>query len=108
MRRRNSGKDKLPSERIGTFNEKKYLEIVNGRVRGALLLEKGVGINNNHYFSLKDCGCGSAAYLVAVLGSQLYCLECGGHIVLARENENYTIPIEVACSKCGLVYEPLP
>jgi len=107
MRERNSGKNK-PS--IGTFDEKKYLKVTaEGRIRGAIILEKGISINgSNHYFSLKNHNCGSAAYLVAVLGNQLYCLECGGQIVLARENENYTIPIEVACSKCGLVYEPLP
>ena len=32
-----------------------------------------------------------------------YCLECGGRIVLARENEYYTAT-ETCCSSCGLVY----
>ena len=32
------------------------------------------------------------------------CLECGGRIILARENEYYTAT-EPCCSKCGLVYD---
>jgi len=105
IREKNTRKTKR-NQRIGTFG-KGYLEIVNGRVRGAVLLEKGLSPNGSN--SHNDvCGCGSAAYLVAVLGDQLYCLECGGQIILARENENYTMPIEVACSKCGVVYEPPP
>ena len=33
-----------------------------------------------------------------------FCSECGGRIILARENEYYTAT-EPCCSKCGLVYE---
>jgi len=33
-----------------------------------------------------------------------FCPECGGRIILARENEYYTAT-EPCCSKCGLVYE---
>jgi len=32
-----------------------------------------------------------------------FCPECGGRIILARENEYYTAT-EPCCSKCGLVY----
>jgi len=32
-----------------------------------------------------------------------FCLECGGRIVLARENEYYTTT-EPCCCRCGLVY----
>jgi len=32
-----------------------------------------------------------------------FCLECGGRIVLARENEYYTVT-EPCCCRCGLVY----
>ena len=32
-----------------------------------------------------------------------FCSECGGRIVLARENEYYTAT-ELCCSSCGLVY----
>ena len=32
-----------------------------------------------------------------------FCLECGGRIILARENEYYTAT-EPCCSSCGLVY----
>ena len=32
-----------------------------------------------------------------------FCIECGGRIVLARENEYYTAT-EPCCSSCGLVY----
>ena len=33
-----------------------------------------------------------------------FCPECGGRIILARENEYYTAT-ELCCSKCGLVYD---
>jgi len=33
-----------------------------------------------------------------------FCPECGGRIVLARENEYYTAT-ELCCSSCGLVYD---
>jgi len=35
---------------------------------------------------------------------RIFCPECGGKIILARENEYYTAT-EPCCSSCGLVYE---
>ena len=46
-------------------------------------------------------------YLVdyLVFNGKVYCGECGSPIIIARENEHYTIPTEPCCKSCGLVYQ---
>ena len=97
----------------GTFEER-YLEIVNGRVRGAVLLEKRRSISIYGVHTLPPCR-GSplveyvASYLamiyVIIYNGKPYCRECGSQLTVARENEYYTIPVEVCCRSCGLVYD---
>jgi len=105
---RNSGKD----YKAGTFGER-YLEIENGRVRGAVLLEEHLSINSYHFYRQPFNG-GlfefeyETVYLricLIVWKDKLYCGECGDKVIVARENEQYTIPAEICCRSCGRVYE---
>ncbi|NVM26908.1 MAG: hypothetical protein HWN70_13460 [Desulfobacterales bacterium] len=105
----NSGKVDI----LGTFEER-YLEIVNSRVRGAVLLEKRRSISIYGVHTLPQCK-GSppveyeAIYLITIYliiwNGKAYCGECGSQLTVARENEHYTIPAEICCKSCGLVYE---
>jgi len=106
---RNSGKD----YKTGTFGER-YLETENGRVRGAVLLEEHLSINSYHFYR-QPLNNGNLfefeyetvylrIYLIVWKG-KLYCGECGDKVIVARENEQYTIPAEICCTSCGLVYE---
>jgi len=98
--------------KLGTFDSKEYLEILdNGRVFGALLLQKGISINSKGRFT-KQGSVERSAYLgidrriLRMDDGNIYCDECGAEIMLARKNHtNYTIPIELCCRSCGLVYE---
>lgn len=101
----------------GTFSER-YLSIRNGRVYGALLLERdkqkraqsrshGGFVNPwiAHYSGDGDgrCEqCGSEEVII-IINHQAYCNECGGKIKLALENEYYSV-VEPTCHSCGLVY----
>lgn len=108
-RLRNSGKVDV----VGTFGES-YLEVVNGRVRGAVLLKKDVSfiISDRSFFKLFPYS-GSppigydAQYLMIFLivcERQKVCSDCGSELTVARENGQYTIPAEICCKKCGVVY----
>ena len=109
-RRKNSGK----RYGQGTFNEKWYLATENGRIRGALLLERHVSINAHGFHRLAPFNGDppfeyEAIYLMIIYVKagrrRLYCGECGSRLMVARETEYYTIPAEVCCQDCGLVYE---
>ncbi len=116
-----------PKYSVGTFTES-YLEVTNGRVMGATLLQKlqkGVSANapcdahqTRQYRQLtptrgtgqrafRKRG-GSAGYLIMAINYRAYCCECGEKVLLARENNHYTFPVELCCSKCGLVSEESP
>ena len=107
-RARNSGRD----HRIGTF-EKSYLKVVKGRVRGAVLLEIHVSINAQGFYRQAPFNgkapveyeetCIMTIYLT-LWKSKPFCGGCGSELIMARENEHYTIPAEICCERCGLVY----
>jgi len=108
-KKRNSGIAKQ-----GTFG-KRYLKIEGGRIRGAVLLEEHIGVNSHHFYRQSFKGNGKALfeyeaiylitiYLVVWKG-KVFCGECGSQLTVARENEYYTIPVEVCCRSCGLVFE---
>ena len=97
--------------KMGTFDNKEYLEILdNGRVFGALLLEKNISINSKGRFT-KQGSMERSAYLgidkrILRIDGNIYCGECGAEIILVKTNHsNYTIPAELCCKSCGLVYE---
>ena len=108
---RNSGKP----YKMGTF-EKGYLEVAGGRVRGAILLEKHVSINGRGFYRLHRSPFNGKApfryeethvitiYLI-IWNRKIFCGECGSQLTVARENEYYTIPAEICCRSCGLVYD---
>ena len=112
-RLRNSGKVCL----AGTFGES-YLEIVDGRVRGAVLLEKDMSfiICDRSFFKLFPYSSSPPEYeetstitIYLILWKRKpYCGECGSELTVARQNEDYTIPAEICCKSCGLVYEEFP
>jgi len=106
---------RLQNEKKGTFR-KNYLEVTSdGRVRGAVMLERGIGVNITGIFSgskrlLQRSACFFADgfdYLIdyLVLNGEIYCGDCGSPVIIARENEHYSIPTEPCCKRCGLVYE---
>lgn len=92
---------------LGTFGEN-YLSIENGHVNGAALLKRGVSYNGRPSagYNLKDLTCESCGsnMIANVVDGELYCSECGAPIILAKENERYSMPIEPTCASCGLVY----
>ena len=93
---------------MGTFGLN-YLELYNGRVRGAVLLEKGIAINSRRYYRIRGRWYASKGYEYAVsyliaTYEKNYCDECGAEITIARENEIYTAT-ELCCKSCGLVYQ---
>lgn len=97
--------------KLGTFDNKEYLEILdNGRVFGALLLQKGISINSKGRFT-KQGYMKRSAYLgvdrrILRVEGKIYCGECGADVIKATQNSsNYTIPVELCCKNCGLVYE---
>jgi len=107
MRKRTMGRE--PFRALGTFSER-HLSIHSGRVLLALMLEKGISPNsrfrahNDDYdgkLQCEDCG---EDLLVSIIGHELFCPECGSPILLARENKEYSIPIEPVCRSCGLVF----
>ena len=108
-RKRNSAK----FYEAGTFNEG-YLKIVNGRVRGTILLEANISINTYGFGRMQPFNgrppfeseetCIITIYLI-VWKRKPYCGECGSELTVARENGYYTIPAEIVCPSCGLVYE---
>lgn len=81
--------------------------LLNGRVAAAVWLERNRGkkhrrmLNGGGGIRCPEC---SSTYLIFVSSFEPYCTECGGRIVLARENQNYTVT-ELCCSRCGLLYE---
>ena len=96
---------------MGTFDNKEYLEILdNGRIFGALLLQKGISINSKGRFTKKG-SVERSAYLgidkrILRVEDKIYCGECGANVIKATQNNsNYTIPAELCCKSCGLVYE---
>jgi hypothetical protein len=111
----------------GTFTPSRYLSIRNGRVVGAVLLERdkqkrarsrshGGFVNpwiayysgdREIYHSDDDddnlrCDCGSDV-IINIVDHEAYCSGCGGKISLAFENEYYSVT-ELTCRRCGLVY----
>ena len=94
---------------VGTFGEW-YLEVIRGRIRGAVLLEDHKSINS-YWRSFKgsapaDYEACLIIYLIEIiLKRRRSCEECGSELIVARENEVYTIPAEICCQGCGLVYE---
>lgn len=103
IKRRNSG---VTSDRqLGTFATN-YLEVVNNRIHGAVLLEKGISINGSTLFTSQKAicdECGSDLLLI-ISDHKAYCPECGAELIIARENESYSMPAELCCPQCGLVY----
>lgn len=98
---------------LGTKGWSTCLKVLpNGRVAAALWLEKRKDgekarrmFNGNGQLQCHTC---ESTFLMLVMDGQPYCTECGGKIVVARENERYTAT-EICCEKCGLVYEaPAP
>lgn len=105
IKRRNSGKGR--KFQLGTFG-KKYLQIVDGRVKGAVLLEKRISINSLGFGNGPKqhvCSVCGASSLIIIHNHQGFCSECGARLIVAKEDDNYTIPEELCCSKCGLVYD---
>ena len=111
---RNSGKD----NKLGTFG-KRYLEVVDGRIRGAMMLQEHVGVNSHHLYRQQLNGSPPVEYettahlaLICLLvrrlclSRSLICEECKCEVIVARHNEHYTIPTEITCEGCGLVYDP--
>jgi len=94
-------------EEVGTFG-KRYLEVVEERVYGAVLLEQGMSVNassNWTYGKSLECeGCGSNM-IIDIIDHEAFCPECGAKIVIARENEHYSMQAEPVCDNCGLVYD---
>ena len=97
--------------KMGTFDNKEYLQIVdNGRVFGALLLQKGISINSKGRFT-KQGWMERSVYVgidkrILRIDGNVYCGECGADVIKATQNNsNYTIPAELCCKSCGLVYE---
>lgn len=97
---------------LGTFGLN-YLELYNGRVRGAVLLEKRIAINSRRYYRIAGRWYASkgyeynVSYLIATYLAtyeKIYCDECGAEITIARENQIYTTR-ELCCKTCGLVYQ---
>ena len=90
------------------------MKIVNGRVQGAILLEKHVSINAHGFYRLPPYN-GKAPFdyeetyvtmiYLIIWNRKIFCGECGSELTVARENEHYTIPAELCCKNCGLVYE---
>jgi len=108
MRKRTIGRE--PFRILGTFS-KHHLSIHNGRVLAAVLLEKGISINarkghnSGKVLECEDCG---TSVIIDVIDHEAYCAECGCKIVVARENEYYSIQAEPVCVHCGLVYVDIP
>jgi DNA-directed RNA polymerase subunit RPC12/RpoP len=79
----------------------------NGRVAAAVWLERNSGKKYKRMFNgggeirCPEC---SSTYLMLMDDMEPYCIECGGRIVLARENEHFTAR-DLCCSRCGLLYE---
>ena len=104
--RRRSGK--AQRQILGTKGWTTNLKVLpNGRVAAALWLEKRRNgkrirlLNGDGQLQCQTC---ESTFLMMILDGQPYCTECGGRIVVARENEHYTAT-ELCCEKCGLVYE---
>ena len=84
-----------------THDRSADLTIENGRVKGAVWLESQIN-KRHHDRALCSCGSLQRPFFVAVENHRTYCFECGGKIVIAFENDYYTIT-EVCCNLCGLV-----
>ena len=79
------------------------MRIENGRVKGAVWLEKQRRKNFNlSHRKLCSCDYLQTPFFVAVENHRQYCVECGGKFVIAFENDYYTIT-EVCCCFCGVV-----
>ncbi|MFQ6095199.1 MAG: hypothetical protein ACE5NN_03540, partial [Candidatus Bathyarchaeia archaeon] len=96
---------------LGTKGSSVNLRVLrNGRVAAAVWLEMNRGkkhrrmLNGGGGIRCPEC---SSTYLIFIGGFEPYCIECGGRIVLATENRNYTAT-ELCCSRCGLLYEDPP
>ena len=93
---------------MGTFGLK-YLELYGGRIRGAVMLEKGMAINSRRYYRIAGLWEASKGFdcevndLITICKEN--CSECGAEMTIARENGYYTIPAELCCTSCGLVCE---
>ena len=95
---------------MGTKGESINLKVLrSGRVAAAVWLEKnkgrGEGLRRmfNGGGEEPQCQICDSTYLLLIEDGQPYCTECGGRIVIARENEQYTAT-EPCCNACGLVY----
>ena len=86
------------------------LTIHNGRVKGAVwLLEEMKKPNKTRFLKWIEKHRNPKRFCdgrFVIIGDDhaLYCLECGGKIVKALENQTYSV-MEYACSSCGLVLE---
>ena len=101
-----------------THDKSNDLTIENGRVKGAVWLESQIGrksVAKNYWrrsffqrrYEEALCNCGSlqTPFFVAIENHRRFCSECGGKIIIASENDHYTIT-EIVCSFCGLVLPP--
>ena len=98
-----------------THDKSNDLTIENGRVKGAVWLENQIGkksvaknfwrrspFQRRYEKALCSCSMQTTPFFIAIENNRRYCFECGGKIIIASENEYYTIT-EVVCSYCGLV-----
>jgi len=89
---------------LGSGDKTTHLTILpNGRILGAVWLEREMKRLNGRKVRYKCPVCDGGDMLM-IRNHEAYCMECGGKIVYARENEHYTMS-EFACSSCGLVIE---
>jgi len=110
LRRRNyRGLDQI----LGSGDKSTCLTILpNGRILGVVWLEnemKKLNGSKRRNVNMKGrenyrCPLCYGIDFLLIVNHQPYCMECGGKIVYARENKNYSIS-EFVCSSCGLVIE---
>ncbi len=101
--RRRSGK--ALNQILGTGDKTTYLTTLSdGRILGWVWLQKQIKKLNGKKPRYKCPVCGREDYMLLIVNHQPYCLECGGKIVYARENQYYSAN-EFTYSKCGLVLD---
>ena len=86
-----------------THDKTNDLTVENGRVKGAVWLENQIGKSKEYYERIL-CSCATlqTPFYIVEENHRTYCFECGGKIVIAFENDYYTIT-ELCCRFCGLV-----
>jgi len=90
---------------LGSGDKTTYLTILpSGRILGAVWLEEKMKKLKGRKKRYK-CPVCNESYMLVIENYQAYCIDCGGKVVYAKENENYSAN-EFVCSHCGLVLEP--